>query len=194
MNTIDVLKMLLLIYIIFAVFLDPKLLLPLHNNIVYILWITIAVAVLLFYDIVLGIVLFTAWIITYIKVSTPMKLETHTESEPEVIDYNKPELEDRKDICNGPPVPMEGGAKGLKQYIGHNAIKNDFCGGKEAEEDREEVAEQALQKYVVEDYLKKAAEDGIIEENINLYPNSMGTSQFNIQGIEKNIVGYNYKD
>jgi hypothetical protein len=189
MNTIDVLKMLLLVYIIFAVFLEPKFLLPLHNNVVYLLWITIAIAVLLFVDIVLGIVLFTAWIITYIKVSTPMKVETHTESTPEVIDYKKPELEERKDVCNGPPVPMEGAAKGLQQYIGHNDIKKDFC-----EQSTEEVAEQVLQKYVVEDYLKKAAEDGIIEENINLYPNSMGTSQYNIQGIEKNMVGYNYKD
>lgn len=185
MNMIDVAKVILMIYVIFAVFLEPIRLSALHNDIVYWVWIAVAAAVLLFVDIVLGIVLFAAWLITFIKLSTPLKVETHTDSQPEPV--HTPEHETRKDICDGPPVPMEGAAKGLQQYINHNHIKKDVC-------DDDLLADQALQKYVVEDYLKKAAEDGIIEENINKYPNSMGTSQYNIQGIEKNIVGYNYKD
>ena len=53
-------------------------------------------------------------------------------------------------------------------------------------------AHQAIEKYVVEDYLRKASSDGLLSENLDKFPNALG-EQFNIQGIEKNIVGYNYK-
>lgn len=189
MHMINILKVIVLIYIILVVFLEPIHIHPLHNNVVYGIWIVLAIGVFIFVDIVLGIVLFAAWIITYIRVSTFLKVETNVNYEPEVIDYTKPELESRKDICDGPPVPMEGAAKSLQQYIGHNHIEKGVC-----EHPTEKTAEEALEKYVVDDYLKKAAEDGIIEANMDLYPNSMGTSQYNIQGIEKNMVGYNYKE
>lgn len=188
MHALDILKMIVLVYIIFVVFLEPIYLSSLHNNVVYGIWIGLATTVFLFIDIVMGILLFAAWIITYIRISTLDKVETNVNYEPETIDQ-KPVLETRRDVCDGPPVPMEGAAKGLQQYIGHNHIDKGMC-----ENAGEKTAEEALEKYVVDDYLKKAAEDGIIEENMDLYPNSMGTSQYNIQGIEKNMVGYNYKE
>jgi hypothetical protein len=57
----------------------------------------------------------------------------------------------------------------------------------------EEDAHKALQKYIVDDYLQKASVDGIIPENYDVFPNPLGL-QYNIQGIEKDIVGFNYTD
>ena len=51
-----------------------------------------------------------------------------------------------------------------------------------------ETAHRAIQKYVVDDYLQKAGEDGKIPENFDKYPKTLGI-QFNIQGIEKDIQG-----
>jgi hypothetical protein len=55
------------------------------------------------------------------------------------------------------------------------------------------MAQKALEKYAVESYMAKAAEDGIIPENKDTYLNPLGI-QMNIQGIEENVVGYNYVD
>jgi hypothetical protein len=57
----------------------------------------------------------------------------------------------------------------------------------------EEDAHKALQKYIVDDYLQKASVDAIIPENYDVFPNPLGL-QYNIQGIEKDIVGFNYTD
>jgi len=52
-------------------------------------------------------------------------------------------------------------------------------------------AKAALDKYMIEDSLEKAAADGILKDNYNKYLYPFAT-QYNIQGVTESIVGYNY--
>ncbi len=52
-------------------------------------------------------------------------------------------------------------------------------------------ARAALDKYMIEDSLEKAAADGILKDNYNKYLYPFAT-QYNIQGVTESIVGYNY--
>lgn len=52
-------------------------------------------------------------------------------------------------------------------------------------------AQAALDKYMIETSLEKAAADGILKDNYNKYLYPFAT-QYNIQGVTESIVGYNY--
>lgn len=155
MELIDVLKVVVLLYILFVFWVDTKYIEFLSNPLIKNLWIFTIIAVFLFTDIVLGIILAIAFILTLLKLET-MEVSniSHYASLPHI---EQPEFE--------------------------RVQQND-------DETGQDTAHQALEKYVVDDYLQKAASDGVIPENYNKFPNPLG-KQYNIQGVEKDIVGYN---
>ena len=168
-SVIDVSKILAAFYVLLvAGCLDRRHLEPLNHTAVYIVWIIVSLIVLGSCDVVLGVVLAIGCLVTYIKTSVQPVVKvkeaystTLQRAREHMSQASTQEADEKPDMCEGPPVPMEG-------------------------------ADKALQKYIVDDLLKKAAEDGIIEENMNTFPNSMGATQWNIQGIEKDMVGFNY--
>lgn len=163
MRFIDVSKLVILAYILVVFALDPSNLKVINTPVIISLWIATSVTTFLFIDIVLGFVIALGLVITYVKANTSTKRKRNNVI---IEKQNEPKYETKSD----------------------DSIKETFP----RDMPLQDHAHQAIEKYVVEDYLRKASSDGLLSENLDKFPNVLG-EQFNIQGIEKNIVGYNYK-
>jgi hypothetical protein len=157
METLDILKVVVLIYVLIVYMVHGKYFSYIRHPLVKGLWIAAILGVFLFVDIVLGIVLGIAFILTLLKYTSDKEM--------------KPLL--HVEIPN--PIQED---KSRKEHLPEDILKDI------------PKAQQALEKYVIDDYLKKAAEDGIIKENYTKFPNILG-NQYNIQGVEKDMMGYN---
>jgi hypothetical protein len=160
---VDVLKILTICYIVILACLDPKSTKALDFTALHVVMFIVATGVFLFVDIVLGVLMFAAFVVTYVLSSTPTTMMPKHSTTPTPINILKNSTEEyqenEKDFCKKPLVEMEDSAK-------------------------------ALEKYIVDDFLEKAAEDGIIKDNFDVYPDPLTQKHMNIQGVENDIVGY----
>lgn len=161
LNHVDALKVAFLIYIAVIPWVNPKYVAMIRPLWVKSLWIAATVVVFLFHDVILSIVMLIALVITSIQAEIPFKPQ-----------------QGEKDVEDSPENVNKD----------ENEKETDAIDAAVTQQDANE-AHEALQKYVVEDLLKKASEDGIIKENVDKYPNALESS-WNIQGIEKDMVGY----
>jgi hypothetical protein len=222
-NILDVFKVLVLVYILLISWINYKYLTFVDNPFVKIFWIASIVIILLIVDIVLAIILGIAFIITLLRVdskSSLMPLPTVPVSHPVIpekkieesrepdhkhnITYDNSKKAKCSPIITNDPEKKWTQEEPAYVYISKPAEAREHPLAKPlpqtdqrfkpAEISMSEAdAHNALQKYVVDDYLEKASADAIIPDNYNVFPNPLGL-QYNIQGIEKDIVGYDYTD
>lgn len=167
----DVLKMFVVLYILVIYLVNPVNISFLSHPLVLFIMSTVAFIVFLLYDIVLGIVIGVAVIISVIKSKgTPSPTSTSAKANVDATPRSQ-------DAFTAEESKDKGNQIELKPMSAQDLS----------------LAEKALEKYVVDDLLNKASTDGIIAENYDKFENPLG-QQYNIQGIEKDIVGFNYAD
>lgn len=177
----DVFKVLTLLYILVVSFISPKYLAFANNLFVKILLIAITVVIVLIYDIVLGVVMGVALIITFVRADSMYDafpvLNTRQQFLPPVQFIEKVKTKSKQETETTMVIDPPETSYQVETQI----------------ETKQEEAQKALEKYAVDSLLHKASTDGIIDEHYNTFPKNLGV-QFNIQGIETDIVGYNYLD
>lgn len=160
MEFVDLFKVIVLVYILVVYWIDTKYLSFLSNPLVKVFWVITIIGVFLLLDIVLGIILGIAFILSLLKLQSLPSV-----SRVQVLPTNGP----------------------VKQVNASTVAK--VQNGLTTHTNNQDVAHHALEKYVVSDYLNKAANDGIIPDNYSKFPDPLGG--YNIQGVDKDIVGYN---
>lgn len=170
---IDGSKILILLYILSVYFLPGNFLTFSSSKLVIIVWLATALGLYLFVDPVVGLLLVVALIVSLVRWEKPIQ-KVH-------VRYATPVPSQSPQT---PPTPESPSAK-YTQVGEHYESPDDDTDNK-----GKVLASKAIEKYVVDDYLHKASSDGIIAENYSKFPNALGV-QYNIQGIEKDMVGYN---
>ena len=204
MELLDASKVLVLMYILSLNWIDTKHVAFASHHVIKILWIVAIGVVFIIYDIVLAVIMAIALIITLLKIgATPSVPSGYTPHDSkyamyamyERMEQAKPVVQKQQPLHVEPepqphvePVPSQH-IENIQDDVHfddndvHNDVHNDVL---------QKNAQLAIEKYVVDDLLKKASEDAFIPENRYKYPALIG-GQFNIQGIEKNMTGYNFK-
>lgn len=146
---LDVAKVCIVVYMLVIAFLSKEKTHMLYQPIIFVMWLVAGLVVLLLVDIVLGVTMLFALILTFL-VSSKREPKVH---EHVVADETRDEKEkyENKDFCEKPLIEMEDSAK-------------------------------ALEKYIVDDYLEKAAESGLIKENQEKLMEPLSEKHMDIQG------------
>jgi hypothetical protein len=160
---VDGLKVLIMFYILSVYFIPREYLVFASDKLVIILWIATAIGLFLGFDMVVGLLLVIALIVSLVGLGNPRLAVQVRHATPVSVN---PLPDHRYE------APQEADTDALEQA------------------DKLQIAHRAIEKYVVDDYLHKASSDGILPENYSKFPNALGV-QYNIQGIEKDMVGYN---
>lgn len=175
--TSDIYKVLVLFYILVVSFIEPQYLSFANNVLIKICLVVMTVVVLLLVDMTLAFVMGIAIIITFIRSDLPKTLQQI--QKPEQSFLPPIEFMEKFKFKQNATLPYE--------HVVDPPI-NEI-----SEFTQHEIAQKAIEKYAVETLLHKASMDGIIAENYNKFDKTLG-EQFNIQGIEPDISGYNNKD
>lgn len=190
-TSLDTFKVLTLAYILLVSWIDPIYIKFVDNSFIKIFWIGTVLSVLLLVDIVLGIVLGIAFIVTIVTLDNKNSKNSITPYPHNQSSYSKYSTYEK---FTPPPPLYKVDNSNTKTVIQNNKVikpqlnvthDNTNIG------QMENQAHIALQKYVVDDLLQKASDDAILPDNYDKFPNPLGL-QYNIQGIEKDIVGFNY--
>jgi hypothetical protein len=159
-----IVKAILIAYIALVLWVNPKTIAALAHPLAQFMWVVAAITIFMLYDVVLGILIAVAYIVTMIHVgksTTPhsmpaVKMSQAKTPEAAVVGSDEGKQEDDATI----EVPPNG-------------------------------SQMALAKYTLDDYLVKAADSGILSENFDSIVNPLGVDM-TAQGIEKSSpTGYN---
>jgi hypothetical protein len=215
-DILDMFKVVFLIYTLVVSWIKPEYLLFIEHSMVQIFWIASILYVVLLVDIVLGVVMAIAFISTLVKVDTKEKLfpiplvgQKAPETTPEKTNEQTQQTQETKDTQETtqplPPVKTTPAITHVTEGTSTQKVlseehtdnikpvvtlpQNDM----ETTGDIVPEAQKAIDRYVVEQLLEKASNDHVIPENYQTFVKPLGL-QYSIQGIEKDIVGYNYTD
>jgi hypothetical protein len=209
-----VVKTVLLIYIVCVPFFEPShmarldvvpIKVAMATAVLAFLWLDPTIAILLAICFLLTILKGQSYIAEQEKTEQPRKLppiQGETEpaettkvkvAQPPPVVITEPPMSDHHpEIIYEPETPMPNPPKPVIKEIAPTSTPKFASINRQPNEPPQlEMAQKAIAKYDTDMLLHKASADGIIPQNKDKYLNPLGI-QMNIQGIENDIVGFNW--
>lgn len=200
MESVDIFKIIVLIYIVTVYWISPDYLTFMSHPVYKVLWIITIIVVFMLVDIVLGVLLAIAFIFSILKLNdktSPVPVSPPTAHAPQPS-MNTKQKENARALPQKYVKPVESPATvaAAQHYVSQKLPDKMFANHETSNMHYDnDDANTAIQKYVVDDFLRKAADEGIYShDNYTKFPDPLGQSSYNIQGVEKDIVGYNIDD